>query len=204
MSRADYSKPDYYSRRAKAEGYPARSVYKLKELDERYGILRVGKKVLDLGASPGSWMKYCSEIVGDKGLVVGIDRNELKRAVLENEVFIQGDIYELEPEQIGREYGKFDVVLSDLAPETMGNKSTDAVRSIELSGRAYGFAQVLLRSGGEFLVKVFQGQGFEGLVKSLRKSFSSVKTTKPKSSRASSPEMFIFCSGFGIGKAGRN
>jgi len=204
MSRADYSKPDYYSRRAKAEGYPARSVYKLKELDERYGILRVGKKVLDLGASPGSWMKYCSEIVGDKGLVVGIDRNELKRAVLENEVFIKGDIYELEPEQIGREYGKFDVVLSDLAPETMGNKSTDAVRSIELSGRAYGFAQVLLRSGGEFLVKVFQGQGFEGLVKSLRKSFSSVKTTKPKSSRASSPEMFIFCSGFGIGKAGRN
>jgi len=196
MKRADYSRPDYYARRAKDKGFPARSVFKLAELDGRYGILKPGMRVLDLGAAPGSWMRYCAEKVGAGGLVLGIDRDPLSRQLKANEQFIRSDVFMAEPAALRAEFGGFDLVLSDLAPDTMGSKFADSVRSIALAERARQFAEGLLKPGGKFLVKAFQGEDFDRLVKFLRTRFASVVTTKPRSSRPSSKEMYIYCRGF--------
>jgi len=196
MKRADYSKPDFYARKAKEKGFPARSVFKLQELDERFHILRPALRVLDLGASPGSWMKYSAQRVGAKGLVLGIDRNPLSRQTLPNEVFIQADLYAVEPAGLRAQYELFDAVFSDLAPDLSGNKLSDNVRSFALCERAFQFAESLLKPGGQFLVKAFQGEDFDRFSKSIARHFDSVSTTKPKSSRPSSAEMYIYGKGF--------
>lgn len=196
MKKADYSKPDYFSKKAKAEGFPARSVFKLKELDYRFKIFSKSIRVLDLGASPGSWMKYASEKIGEKGLVLGIDRNPLKRGLNPNEDFIQEDIFRLEPMDLKNRFGSFDLILSDLAPDLMGQKSTDALRAISLAEKAFKFAEILLKPGGNFLLKVFEGPGYDDFYKFLKSRFKSVNSTKPRSSRPNSREMFIYCKGF--------
>jgi len=193
MKKPDYQKPDYYARKAKAEGFPARSVFKLEELDQRFKILASGMKVLDLGAAPGSWMKYAGERVGKNGLVVGIDRNPVSRVLRENEKFFEKDVFLIEPQELKDKLGSFDLVLSDLAPETMGQKGTDALRSVALAEQALRIAEVVLKEHGNFLVKVFEGPGFEEFYRLLRGKFLSVKSFKPKSSRASSKEIYIFC-----------
>jgi 23S rRNA (uridine2552-2'-O)-methyltransferase len=196
MKKPDYSKPDFYARKAKAQGFPARSVFKLSELDERFKILKPGIKVLDLGAAPGSWMKYCAEKTGEAGKVVGIDRSSLNRQLRANEAFIQSDVFMAEPAKLRGEFGAFDLVLSDLAPDTTGNKMADSARSIALCERALKFAEHVLRPGGQFLVKVFQGEDFDGFMKTLREKFEAVASTKPQSSRPSSREMYVYCSKF--------
>jgi 23S rRNA (uridine2552-2'-O)-methyltransferase len=201
MKKADYSRPDYYSRMAKEKGFAARSVFKLAELDSRYGILRHGMRVLDLGASPGSWMQYCAEKVGGDGLVLGIDRKPLNRQLKANERFMLSDVFMAETAALRAQYGAFDLVLSDLAPETIGSKFTDSARSIALAERACQFVEYLLKPGGKFLVKAFQGGDFDRLLKFLRTRFAKVLTTKPKSSRSSSREMYIYCQGFANGGA---
>jgi len=196
MKRPDYTKPDHYAARAKAQGFPARSVFKLKELDERFHIFRPGMRVLDLGAAPGSWLKYSARQIGPGGLALGIDRNPLNRQLSANEVFIRSDIYALEPAALFAQYNSFDLVLSDLSPDLSGNWTTDAVCAIALCERAYKFAEALLKPGGNFLVKAFQGEGFDDLVKFLKPKFASVTATKPKSSRPSSREMYVYCRKF--------
>jgi len=191
LARADYKKPDFYARQAKAKGFAARSVFKLSELDRKEKLLRPGARVLDLGAAPGSWMQYAAGQVGDKGLVVGVDLKELSRPLKPNERFLRADVFELSGEDLLSRFGVFDLVLSDLAPSTMGDKATDHFRSIALAERALALARRLLRPGGHFLVKAFQGADFDAFARSVRPRFRAVKLKKPKGSRATSPEMYI-------------
>ena len=191
MARADYTRPDFYARKAKAKGYAARSVFKLEELDQKEKLIRPGDRVLDLGAAPGSWMQYTAGRVGPKGLVVGVDLKELGRPLQPNERFLRADAFELSGEDLVARFGNFTVVLSDLAPSTMGDKSTDHFRSLALAERALRLGTKVLRPRGHFLVKVFMGADFDAFVRALRPSFRAVKLKKPKSSRATSREIYI-------------
>jgi len=186
---------DHYFHLAKKEGYPARSVYKLKEAQNRFRFLRQGQKVLDLGASPGSWSKYLSQVVGKKGRVVAVDLNPLKVSA-ENIRFIKGDIFEFDPAGFLEEFGRFDAVLSDMAPKTSGRKDLDHYRSMDLARQAAAIAEAVLRRGGCFYCKVFEGEDLPGLRRELGGLFKSVRLFKPKSSRSESVEIFLFCSGF--------
>lgn len=187
-----YKPRDYYAKRAREEKYPARSVYKLKEADQKYRLLKPGQAVLDLGAAPGSWSKYALERVGKKGLVVGIDINPVKISH-PRFLFLPGDIFELEPEEIRQKTGVefFDAVLSDMAPKTTGDRSGDHFRSVALAERALFFARKLLKPGGIFLVKVFEGEAFPRFVEEVKKDIGPVKRFRPKSTRASSREIFV-------------
>ncbi len=187
-----YKPRDYYARRAKEERYPARSVYKLKEADQKYKLLRAGQVVLDLGAAPGSWSKYALERVGKKGLVVGVDLNEVK---LNHPrfVFLKKDIFELTPEELLSAAGvpAFDVVLSDMAPKTTGDRSGDHFRSVALAEQALLIAEKVLKPGGVFFVKVFEGEAFPRFVEEVKRRLGPVKRFRPKSTRPSSREIFV-------------
>ena len=185
----DYSKPDHYTRKAHDRGYAARSVFKLEEVDEKEVLLRPGMRVLDLGSAPGSWMQYAAEKVGPRGLVVGVDLNPLERQLRPNERFLQGDAFALGPEAFLSP--TFDLVLSDLMPHTIGHKAADHYRSVAMAERALELADALLRPGGDFLVKVFQGADFEAFRNQLRERFRVVKIKKPKSSRPNSRELYL-------------
>ncbi len=188
-----YKPKDFYFKKAKAEKYPARSVYKLKEADQKYRFLRRGQAVLDLGAAPGSWSKYALERVGPKGVVVGVDLSPVKISA-PNYRFLQADIFEVTPDELQAliERKAFDVILSDMAPKTTGDRSGDHFRSINLAERALELAERLLRPGGAFLVKVFEGEGFPAFVEEVKRRLGPVKRFRPKSTRSSSREMFVF------------
>ncbi len=194
MARADYKKPDHWARKAKNRGFGARSVFKLEEIDDKAELTRPGQKVLDLGAAPGSWMQYVSGRVGPKGLVVGVDLKPLGRTARGNERFMEADVFELDPAALA-ESGPFDLVLSDMMPNTIGHKASDHYRSVAIAERALAFADALLRPGGDFLVKVFQGADFEAYRAGLRARFKTVKVKKPRSSRPNSREVYLLALG---------
>jgi len=184
---------DHYFQRAKRENYPARSVYKLQELDKRFGIFKPGQIVLDLGAAPGSWTLWAAKKVGERGFVLAADLQATETGFPSNVAFHQEDVYErseaFETELAAR--GPFNIVMSDMAPKTTGHKGTDQARSILLCEEALLVACMTLVKGGHFVVKVFQGPDEQAYRESLRTYFSKVKTFKPKSSRAESKEMFV-------------
>ncbi len=186
---------DYYFKKAKKEGYPARSVYKLEEAQKKYRFLSKAARVLDLGAYPGSWTKYAAKTVGTDGLVVAVDLKQLEIAS-ENIKVIRGDIFEIPAEELKRHNDGllFDVVLSDMAPKTTGRKDVDHLKSIALAEQALFLAQSLLTKKGAFFCKVFQGEDFPQYLATLKKSFGRVKVVKPKSSRSESVETFVLCS----------
>lgn len=186
---------DYWTRKAKAENYPARSVYKLEEVDKKHALLRPGHKVLDLGFAPGSWLIYAAGRVGPKGLVVGVDIRRPARPPGSGVKFIQADVLDLTPEVLA-EFRPFDVVLSDLAPATTGIKTVDQARSIELAQAAWRLARIVLKTGGAFLVKVFQGPDTDDFFRELAADFKAAQRVKPKSSRSFSPEIFVLGLGF--------
>ncbi len=185
---------DHYFFKAKKEGYPARSVYKLIEAQEKFKFLRRGQKILDLGAAPGSWSKYCLKIIGKEGMVLAIDLHSL-RLSFENLKFLKADIFEIELDEIKKKWGEFDVILSDMAPKTSGRKDVDHYRSIELAQMALNFSKVLLKKEGVLYCKAFDGEDFPALKKEMQTVFKSVKIFKPKSSRVESVEKFLFCKG---------
>lgn len=189
---------DFYFRKAKAENYPARSVYKLQELDAKFRLLRKGMKVLDLGAAPGSWSLGCAESVGASGLVLACDLQNTDTVFPAQVRFLQEDVFNISADftQTLAELGPFDVVLSDMAPATTGNKFTDQCRSLDLVRRAFELAQCCLKPCGAFVVKVFQGPDVPQFRKGIKKYFQSVNSFKPKSSRAESKEDFLVCQGF--------
>ncbi len=195
MSRANYKTADYWARRAKSAGYGARSVFKLEEIDHTAHLFRKGARVLDLGASPGSWMQYACERVGRKGVVVGVDIKPLERELNENERFLEADVNELDPETLRAAAPVYDLVLSDMMPNTIGHKATDHYRSVALAERALYFASELGRTGSRFLVKVFQGADFDEYRAKLREQYHQVKIKKPVSSRKQSREIFLLCIG---------
>ena len=189
---------DFWTRKARNEKYPARSIYKLKEIDQKHGLFQPGDRVLDLGAAPGAWLKYTAHRVGQKGLVLGIDLKKIEIGLNSNMRFKQIDIFDLESAGL-TENGLFDLVLSDMAPATTGVKSVDQIRSLELAERALDISRSVLKNGGGFLVKIFEGPDVKGYFDDLRLVFRSVKRIKPKSSRKFSPEIF----GLGLDRWGR-
>lgn len=183
--------PDHYTRQAKREGYAARSVYKLEEIDKRAALLRPGMKVLDLGCAPGSWIRYAAQKVGPRGRVVGIDRRAIDFKAPHVTTLV-GDIFETGAEVfLDAGGGRFDVVMSDMAPDTCGDRFTDHVRSVELCRRALTIADALGAPGGAFVCKVFEGEDVTALVDEIRARYAKVRRIKPKSTRSESVELFI-------------
>ncbi len=186
---------DHYFHQAKKDNYPARSVYKLKEIDKRFGILKAGQHVLDLGAAPGSWSLFAAQRVGSDGRVLSVDLQdapELSARSGETILFLQEDIYETSGafQDAIDGLGPFHVVISDMAPKTSGVKFADQARSHDLAMNALELACKYLRLGGHFVVKVFMGPDTNDLAKEMRNHFETVKCFKPKSSRAESKETF--------------
>ena len=182
---------DHYFHKAKKDGYAARSVYKIEEIDKKYRIFRTGNKVLDLGCSPGSWLQYASKKVGNTGQVLGVDLQPVKISLPSHVKVIQADIFEITNEELHIETGKPDVILSDMAPKTSGIRSTDAHRSFALNKKVLNIANEILRAKGSLLVKTFQGILLDELCSEFKKMFAKVKLCKPKSSRSESAEIFI-------------
>jgi len=181
---------DSFFNKAKEEGYPARSVYKLKEIDQKYKLIKRGSVVLDLGAAPGSWLMYLSEKVGRRGKVVGIEIQDLKIHLEENVEFIKGDAREMPIK------GKFDVVVSDMAPKTTGITFADAFKSLELAEAAFKITKKVLKPNGHFLLKIFEGEGTAEFVKRVRKHFKTIKRYSPQATRKKSREFYIICKDF--------
>jgi 23S rRNA (uridine2552-2'-O)-methyltransferase len=193
-----YNPKDYYFKQAKKENFAARSVFKLEEIDERFRILRPGYKVLDLGAAPGSWSQYSAKKIGAQGRVLGIDIQPIKLTI-PNAVFITADMRDLNLEQTMAENGiapPFDVVLSDMAPKTIGIKLTDQMRSLELCELALRTAERFLRPKGTFVCKLFHSDEFEGFRDELRTKFGRVEILRPKSTRKESKEIFFIAMQF--------
>lgn len=191
---------DYYFKKAQKEGYPARSVYKLEEANLKYGFLKRGGKVLDIGSYPGSWSLYAAKIIGPQGLVVGVDlqngsrRLEDGRARIE---FVRGDIMAEETVAAITAFApEFQVVLSDMAPQTTGNKWSDQQKSLDLSRRAFDLARKFLAQNGVFYCKVFDGEDCKGFFDEVRSCFQKAKIVKPKSSRPESRELFVLGMGY--------
>jgi len=186
---------DKFFRRARNEGFVARSVYKLEEIDKRLRLLRPGDRVLDLGCRPGSWMQYARAVVGVHGAVVGIDRDPLPQPVPGTR-FLRGDIYATTDEELLGELKAFDVVLSDMAPDTTGIRSADQARSASLFEEALKRAERLLAPAGSFVGKIFQGPDVDKLRKQMNARFSEVKLLKPEGSRQESIEVYLVGKGF--------
>ena len=189
---------DHYSERAKKESYPARSVYKLKEAQTKFRFIRKGNRVLDLGCSPGSWLLYTAELIGEHGKVLGIDVKPVKIQIPSQVETLMADIQTIDQAWIENEglVNWFDVVLSDMAPATTGNKMIDAERSYQLCLTALNITQMALRPGGSFFCKIFQGEEFKKYSDSVKSLFKNYKIFKPKSSRKVSKEIFVL----GMGK----
>ncbi len=182
---------DYYTRKAKEQNWLARSVFKLQEIDRRTNLIKTAAKVLDLGCYPGSWSQYSLKKVGKKGYVTGIDLIEPDRLNSENFRFIKADVLKLDVVQLKQEIGIQDVVLSDMAPKTTGVSITDVARSLELAYKALEIALSVLKAGGNFLCKVFEGSGFEQFKKDVSSGFKKTRLIRPVSTRKKSREVFV-------------
>ena len=189
---------DHYFLKAKRENYPARSIYKLRELDARFRLLAPGMRVLDLGAAPGSWSLGAAERVGKRGRVLACDIQETATAFPPQVIFMVSNAFEPTEEFAAAmtETGPFDLVMSDMAPSTTGTRFTDQARSLELAQTAFETALKHLKPGGNFVVKIFMGPDVGELLAPMRRAFRKVTTFKPKSSRAESKETFFTGLGF--------
>lgn len=182
---------DHYARRAQAEGFRARSIYKLQEINRRVRLFRRGQRVLDLGCAPGSWMQYAAGEVGPGGQIVGIDLQAVAPVGAANVKILQGDIFATPPEELLLGGPLFDVVMSDMAPSTSGARFTDHVRSIELCQRALELADRVLRPGGAFVCKAFEGSELNAFVAEVKARYAQVRRIKPEATRDESVELFI-------------
>ena len=183
---------DHYTLRAKKEHFPARSVYKLQEIQQKHQLIKKGHKVLDLGCAPGSWLHYAAKLTGDKGRVVGIDLKPVTGQVPVHAQIITADVFTLDVESLGND---FNLVLSDMAPATTGHKDVDAARSYNLCETALSIAQSVLLPGGSFACKIFHGPDFKTFTDIAKESFNKLKIFKPRSSRKASKEIFVIAKG---------
>jgi 23S rRNA (uridine2552-2'-O)-methyltransferase len=192
-----YDRKDAFYRKAKREGYRARSAYKLLELNREFRFLQPGHRVIDLGSWPGGWVQVVAEFVGKTGRVVGIDLVTLDPVALENVVLLQGDATDPAQQQklLALLGGPADVVLSDMAPKLSGIKEVDEARALELCRAALACVSVLLRPGGTLLLKVFMGQDHKKFLTELRAAFATMKTTRPEATRKGSAETYVLALG---------
>lgn len=186
---------DRFHQKAKKQGFLARAVYKLEELDQQFKLFKPGQRVLDLGCAPGSWLQYARGKVGDRGVLVGLDRAPLRGNVAGARIVV-GDVLTIDPTELRGELDAFDVVLSDMAPDTTGIRSLDQARSEALFERALEIATLVLAPGGNFVGKLFQGPDFKKLTEQVRATFETAKTAKPASSRQISIEQYVIGKGF--------
>jgi 23S rRNA (uridine2552-2'-O)-methyltransferase len=201
---SNYEKPDFWSQKAQRESYPARSVYKLQEIDKKFSLLpknqgQVGPnyRVLELGAAPGSWSLYVLRRFSGRGFLAACDISPLSRrydgGLFDggNFFFKRADIFTEETLSELAALGPFDLLLSDAAPSTSGGRLIDAARSLELAEAVLLYARAALKEGGGLCVKIFQGADTADFIKKLRPSFASLNTFKPEACRASSFETYI-------------
>lgn len=192
MASNSYEKPDFWSKKAFSEGYPARSVYKLKEIDEKFGMLKKNYNVLDLGSSPGSWTVFLLRTMEGTGKVVSCDLNPLSKDVKgDNLIFIQGDLTDNAIREKIKAEGPFDLVVCDAAPKTTGNRVVDTASSRFLVKMAIYYAQTMLKPGGNFAVKIFQNGDQQEFLKMMREIFQSAKGFKPAACRSESFETYL-------------
>jgi 23S rRNA (uridine2552-2'-O)-methyltransferase len=208
---ADYKKPDYWQQKARKEGYPARSVYKLKEIDEKFDLLKPRRgalRALDLGAAPGSWSLYvlrkmaCANGKHSKNFLAAADLSPLSREFDkglfdgDNFFFIQGDITAAEVKEALLSKGPYSAIISDAAPGTTGNHTVDAARSLELAETVIAYAQSVLAAGGNLVLKIFQGGESGAILKQMKALFETAKSFKPEACRGESVETYFI----GLGK----
>jgi 23S rRNA (uridine2552-2'-O)-methyltransferase len=190
-------KKEHFYREAKRVGYRARSSFKLLQIQNRYSVIKKCNVVIDLGAAPGGWSQVAKELVGDQGIVIGIDLSLI--AKMPGVTFLQGDMTKdsslmgLEKALSGK---KADVVISDMSPDISGNYSVDHARSVYLSMQALKTAESLLRPGGNFICKVFTGEDLEDFIKMVKAKFRSIKRHSPPASRKSSSEIYVIAKFF--------
>lgn len=185
---------DHFFREAKRNGYRSRAAYKLLEIDDKRDILRKRDYVLDLGAAPGSWLQVASKCVGPRGKVIGVDLKEIDNLQLDNVTTMQEDVTELSLDTFGDDT-VFDVILSDMAPNTTGNRTIDHHCSVRLCHTALDIAATLLRPKGNLVMKVLEGEAYKELLDRCESCFAVAKGFNPKASRAISTEMFVVCTG---------
>jgi len=187
---------DPFVKRAQAEGWRSRAVFKLEELIDRDRLLKPGMVVVDLGAAPGGWSQMVRERLGGQGRLIALDI--LPMQGIAGVDFILGDFREedvLKRLEASLDGAAVDLVLSDMAPNLTGMNSVDQPRAMHLAELADDFAQAHLRKGGAFLTKLFQGEGFDDYVRRLRRGYERVSMRKPKASRARSPEVYALATG---------
>jgi 23S rRNA (uridine2552-2'-O)-methyltransferase len=190
---------DTYVERAAREGWRSRAVFKLQQIQAKEHLLKPGMRCVDLGASPGGWSQYAAQVAGPRGRVWAVD--VLPMGSIPGVEFLQGDF--TLPETVaalraalGGE--KADLVMSDMAPNISGNRAIDQPRSIGLADEALTFAAEVLRPGGDFLIKLFQGEGFPEFVKRIRTQFRAVRLIKPKASRPESREIYLLARNYAV------
>jgi 23S rRNA (uridine2552-2'-O)-methyltransferase len=184
---------EHYHLRAKEEGYRSRAAFKLIQIEERFNFLKEARRVLDLGAAPGGWLQAASQIMGDEGLILGVDLQEISPTGLPGVETLVGDMRSEETIREIRRFfnGKIDVILSDMAPDVSGTWDLDHYRQIHLARIALVVADELLKNKGWFVVKTFQGSEHQKYVSEVRDMFEQVKIVKPKASRKKSAEIFL-------------
>ena len=187
-SKKNKSWQDHYSRQAKKDQFPARSVYKLAEIQKKHRLIKKGDRVLDLGCAPGAWLLYTAKLIGPKGWVYGVDLKPVSIQLPSHTKIITADVFTLE---VGSLEKGFNVVLSDMAPATTGHKVVDAARSYNLCETALNIAQSILLPGGSFVCKIFQGPDFSLFLDAVRAGFKRLKVFKPQSSRKASKEIYV-------------
>lgn len=189
---------DHYFKKAKKEDFLARSVYKLEEIDQKFKVINKGNSVVDFGYHPGSWTQYTSRKVGDEGKVVGIDIRPLNKKLMhiKNISLFEQDIFEVqETSQLGVDH-KFDVVISDMAPNTTGIRSVDQDRSLNLVEKVFEVLPVFLKGNGNLVIKVFDSSQAQKFLKEQKNLFKQYDFLKPKSTRSISKEFFVIGRGY--------
>lgn len=189
---------DHFFREAKRNGYRSRAAYKLIEIDDKRNVFSKGDSVLDLGAAPGSWLQVAATRVGEKGKVIGVDLKEIDGQLPENIMTIQEDVTTMTPESVGTAAGidgamVFQVILSDMAPNTTGNRTVDHHGSVRLCHTAIDLAATMLVPRGNLVMKVLEGEAYKDLLDRAETYFEVARGFKPKASRAISTEMFVVC-----------
>jgi 23S rRNA (uridine2552-2'-O)-methyltransferase len=192
--RNPYAKPDRFTREAKDRGFPARSVFKLEEIDRRARLFRAGMRVLDLGAAPGSWAMYAAQKIGRGGHLLAIDLEPLAVGLPPHADFVQGDALSLANEELAR-FAPYDVILSDMAPRTTGSPVTDQARSSELFMRALAVAASLGAKGGAFVGKIFMSDDLASARAELRRHYETERLIRPEGTRSVSTEIFVVGAG---------
>lgn len=192
-----YSESDYWTKKAFKEGYPARSVYKLEEINKKFSLFNSSAHILDLGAAPGSWTTFLLKTLNQNAIVVSVDLKPLDNKIKDERLtFIQGDMQDKKIIKEIEEKSPFDAVICDVAPYTTGNKALDVARQNDLAFMAKDYAKKMLKNGGAFITKIFQGQEMNLLMKELKNYFETVRTFKPIACRKNSIETYIIGKNF--------